>query len=133
MLTKEKVEIIDLIDHYELLLMFRDYVNQCIENYNHSNKTRPLSFDEWYNVEYLPNIESLTQVVTFKIHWHQCQSYQSADHNCRISADTVSEGGGVFDSNALKRFAKKLAHKNHFQETFVMYCDMCFYRWSADI
>ena len=27
--------VVDLIDHRELLLLFRDYIDECIENYNH--------------------------------------------------------------------------------------------------
>ena len=132
--TAKKSEIVDLIDHYELLLLFREYVDQCIEDYNHSNKVRPLSFDEWYNREYLPNIESITQVVCFQSTWYLAGSYGKGDFHCRIPVEIVSEdGSGIFDVDSLRRFAKKLANKNNYPETFVNYRGKCVYRWSADI
>lgn len=132
--TAKKSKVVDLIDHYELLLLFRKYVDQCIEDYNHSNKVRPLSFDEWYNREYLPNIESLTQVVVFDSSWYLAGSYGKGTFHCRIPAETVSEDGkGIFDIDTLRRMAKKLANKNNYPETYVNFNDKCVYRWSADI
>ena len=129
-----KVEITDLMDHYELLLLFRKYVDQCIEDYNFSNKLRPLSFDEWYVREYTPNIDSLTQIVSFQANWYIGGSYQKGSYQCRIPAEVVSEdGGAIFDSETLRRFAKKLGRHLNYPETFVLYRGGCVYRWSADI
>ena len=129
-----KVEITDLMDHYELLLLFRKYVDQCIEDYNFSNKLRPLSFDEWYVREYTPNIDSLTQIVSFQAKWYLAGSYGQGSYQCRIPAEVVSEdGGGIFDSDTLRRFAKKLARHINYPEMYVLYRGDCVYRWSADI
>jgi hypothetical protein len=131
--TKKQTEIVDLMDHYELLLLFREYVDQCIEDYNHSSKPRPLSFDEWYVREYTPNIESLTQVICLQSSWYLAGSSGRGDFHCRIPTEIVSEdGGGIFDVDSLRRFAKKLADKNNHPETYVNYRGACVYRWSAD-
>jgi len=63
------IEIVDLIDHKELLLLFRNYVDECIENCGQLTQG-PLSFDDWHRLEYLPNIESLTQVIKFNLNWY---------------------------------------------------------------
>lgn len=131
MTTKsKKTDIVDLMDHYELLLLFRQYVDQCIEDYDHSNKTRPLSFDEWYNVEYLPNIESLTQVIVFQATWYLAGSKKGNFH-CRVPAEIVSEDGdAIFDLKTLCRFAEKLKQRLNHPQMFINYRDDWVYRWS---
>lgn len=126
----KKVDVVDLMDHYELLLLFRQYVDQCIGDYNHSSKPRPISFDEWYNVEYLPNIESLTQVIVFQATWYLGGNKKGSFH-CRIPVEIVSEDGdAIFDTKSLFRFAKKLKqHLNH-PQMYINYRDDWVYRWS---
>ena len=134
MKTLRQPKVTDLMSHYELLLLFRKYVDQCIEDFDEfRNKLRPFSFDEWYNSEYLPNIESLTQVVRLELSWYLGR-YQKETIHCRIPAETVGDdNGGIFDEETLQRVAKALARKENHPETFINYRGACVYRWSADI
>lgn len=124
-------KIVDLMDGYELLLLFRKYVDECIEEYTTPDKMeRPLSFDEWYNKEYLPNIDSLTQIVNFQMK----QGLHESFRECRVPNNTVSPlGDGIFDIETLRRAAKNLARKEDRPETFVFFGGRVVYRWSADI
>lgn len=74
MVKKKTENIIDLITGHELLILFRQYVDECIAETDKRtvpeevrrgevNIVRPKSFDEWYNTQYLPHLNKLTQVV----------------------------------------------------------------------
>ena len=125
-----KSDIIDLMDHYAILLLFKDYVKEGIEEFDKNNPFRPLSFDEWYVREYTPNIDSYTQIVQLQAKWYQAK-YTTEVLKCRISKEVISEyGGGIFDVESLERFAKILALKLHKPELFITYCNKYVYKWS---
>jgi len=127
--------VVDVIDHYELLLLFRAYVNQCIEDFNFSNKIRPRSFDEWYEWEYKPNIDTLTQVVHVTLQWetacggHLCGT-DSAAYQMRIPAGILTESGGIVDSDEFKRVCAKFANKTNMRLPCVLYQGKRAYHWT---
>ena len=41
------------MNHKELLILYRGYVDNCIENTTDKTPIRPMSFDEWYHYVYL--------------------------------------------------------------------------------
>lgn len=132
--TATKVEITDLMDHEELLFLFLKYVEQCVEDNSIRNTMRPMSFDEWYNLKYLPNIETLTQIVSLNIDYNMSGVYGKETVECRVPSETVGENnGGVFQIETLRRVAEKLDRKKYYSETLITYRDQIFYRWSADI
>jgi len=138
MATKTKTEIVDLVDHKELLLLFRDYVDQCIEDFTFSNKVRPLSFDEWYVRVFEPNKDEETTVVTFDLCWEEASGgYMSGScgpesFKVRIPADMVAESGAIFDIDGFRRMAKKFANNKNRRLPTVLYRGKVAYKWSWD-
>ena len=119
----------NLMDHDELLKLFQDYVAQGAEDSTPSKPFRPLSFDEWYVREYMPNIDTLTQEVVF-FHKSYAAGYHTNQIKCRIPAGIVSDLGGIFDSEALCRMAQKLALIENKAETYISFGEKYVYRWS---
>jgi len=120
MTTATKTKVVDVVDHGELLLLFRKYVDQCIEENKFWNKQRPLSFDEWYNVEYLPNTETLTSVINVVL-WHEqarggflCGS-TSESFEIRVPAYCLN------DENRLRQVARKFSGKMNRRLPWVIY------------
>lgn len=103
--TATEVKSLDMVGPYELLVLFRDYVDQCIEDYNSAKWTRPLSFDEWYVREYTTNIESLTTVIRLDKRIGDI----TKSYDCRIPANLVTgPNGGIVDLAGLKKLARRL-------------------------
>lgn len=139
MVVKTKKEVVDLVDHKELLLLFRDYVDQCIEDFTFSNKIRPLSFDEWYCTIFRPNSDDFTNVVTFDLMWegaeggHLSGTCGPESFKVRIPHQIVtSDDGGIVDNEAFKRMAKKFADKTNRRLPTVLYQGKRAYFWTWD-
>jgi hypothetical protein len=130
MKTKTEPEIVDLMDHLTLLHLFRDYVDECIEDYNHSNKPHPMSFDEWYSFVYIADRDSLTTVIDLNMQSATISGYKS--YRVRIPADIVTETGGIIDNDALKKVAKALTAKMTAWQARVLYRGHLVYAWSWD-
>ena len=138
--SRTPTDITNLITHYDLLLMYQEYVGECIQNHAPICPARPMSFDEWHQRNYLPNLDELTQVITFQITGEGASvvdgylSGRSAPRNCkcRISAGVVTECGGVIDADALKKFAKKLSQVSNERFPTVTYQGKTAYFWTWD-
>jgi hypothetical protein len=127
--------VINLMRPRNLLQLFRNYVDQCIEDTEDRFETmvRPLSFDEWCNREYLPNIDSLTQIVVFELCWISNEKNRKKDYKCRIPADIVSDDGqGIFDLDALIKSARELTKIKVGQKPCVNFNKRRLYHWSHD-
>lgn len=134
MMTKTEVE--NLMDHTELLYMFLNYVEQCIDDSSNENKIHPVSFDEWYNLKYLPNIDTLTSVVEVTV------SYEGAANgtvNCtnhanvqlRIPADIVTETGGIINLSRFCSLCKRFAETGTYRMPTVRYRGDRTYHWAS--
>lgn len=145
--TANKTEI-DLVDHKVLLGMFRDYVDECIRKDNFSNPSHPLSFDEWYNYEFLPNKEKRTRVVVF----HESHEEAAGGHltgsspyqpyQVRIPASALNHVEEIVDRDnqdslrffvdSLRYFGRMLAQRLNNRLPTVLYAGKVVYKWSWD-
>lgn len=135
--VKSKEKVVDLVDQKELLLLFRDYVNQCIEDFSFSNKVRPLSFDEWYCTIFRPNREDFTNIVTLEMTWEGAEGgYLSGSCGpeffdvCIPHKVVTSDNGGIIDDVRFKRFAKKFADKMNRRLPAILYKGKRAYFWT---
>ena len=135
-IAKPKVEVVNLVDHRKLLIMFREYVDECIDN--DSRLVRPMSFDEWYNREYLQNIETFTSIVKFGLTsqeasgGHMSGRTEKQSFQCRVPAGLITESGGIIDEVGLRQCARQLASMQNARLPCVEYNGKLVYRWTQD-
>lgn len=135
--TQDK-SIIDLMDLKTLMILFRGYVDKCIDEYVDKRSERPKSFDEWYNLEYLPDIEGLTKVVTLRLisegtsGGHLSGSSEPVDYKVRIPAEIIADNGAIVDLEALQKFGKQLTLKVSCRLPTVLYRGNRIYFWTMD-
>lgn len=138
MVVKSKEKIVDLVDHEELLLLFRQYVDQCIEEHTSANKSRPLSFDEWYVRVFEPNRNDETVVVDFElaevtaVDGFLSGSRRPESYKVRIPIDMIAESGAIFDIVGVRRLAKKFSQMMNRRLPSVWYHGKQVYSWSWD-
>lgn len=54
---------INVVQVSDLFVFFRRYVDQVIGEWSKDNDVRPKSYDEWYNYEYLLNLDKYSQQI----------------------------------------------------------------------
>jgi hypothetical protein len=133
--TVADVKTIDLIDHEELLLLFHEYVLRCIEDSKPRSPVRPASFDEWYEIDYLKNIDSNTVVISVKLNWEEaaggylCGS-RSKNYRLRVPAGSLTDDGAIVDNAGLRRVCRKFVNKMGHRLSSVAYRDKLLYHWT---
>lgn len=136
MTTAARVEEVDMVDRKELLLMFRDYVDQCIEETSWRYFSRPKSFDEWYTLHLKPNFNELTNLIDVTI-WREGAAggflTGSERKNCRLRIPggiVTGDNGGIVDSDRLFRIGKKVS--KGYRLPTVTYKGKRIYYWTWD-
>lgn len=94
----------NLVRINDLFGFYQSYVAEVIADWSVDNDVRPKSFDEWYNVEYLQNIEEYSMETRFEL----SSSPMRVGVMCRIPQGIVTESGGICDSSLLCEMGARL-------------------------
>jgi hypothetical protein len=129
--------LIDMVDHEELLYLFRDYIAESIEAPTASRPARPRGFDAWYETDFLSNLDDLTAVITLALNWERAGGGflcggDSHEFRVRVPATMLSQTGGTIDDAGLRRIGRKFADKMNRRLPSVAYHGKCIYHWTWD-
>ena len=128
-------EIIDMVDQEELLLLFQEYVGNCVEDSRPSSIVRPIGFDDWVETNYRRSSSERTVVITVTLSWEEAAGGYlcggaSQDYRIRIPAEMLTEEGRILDEVGLRRVCKKFAHRMNRRLPSVVYRGKRAYSWT---
>jgi len=111
--------VVNLIDKWELLLMYRNYIDQCIDKFAVSGELELLSFDEWVKTQYGPSMEDLTDVIHLEVSHDVYVDPQmstetktiTSEFNVRVPKNIISKTGVIVNPMELSRISEKLVDK----------------------
>ncbi|MDA1054108.1 MAG: hypothetical protein O3C40_26975 [Planctomycetota bacterium] len=135
MKTSIEHEIIDIVDEEELLLLFQQYVANCIEDSRPSSIIHPIGFDDWVETDFRRSRSERTVVVTVTLTWEEAAGGYlcggaSQDYRIRIPAEMLTDEGGILDDVGLRRVCKKFAHRMNRRLPSVVYRGKRAYSWT---
>ena len=125
-----KPELVDMIDHQELLLMFRDYVDECIEESTPKKPVSPMGFDERKLLH-----EVFSTEIDVVLWWELAEGGQlcgstSRPYQLRIPGGIVAENGAVLNENRLRAVARKFSNKMNRRLPWVIYREESIDHWT---
>ncbi len=128
-------EILDMVDEEELLLLFQEYVANCIDDSTPSSVIHPISFDDWIETYYQRSRSERTVVITVTLNWEKAaRGYlcggTSQDYRIRIPREMISEAGGVVDDVGIRRICGKFANRMNRRLPTVVFRGKRTYSWA---